>query len=125
MDFHSQVQQQGQMPLVFIFTYISDRPFLTLFYNLTLSAFESQFLNFIELVLVNILFIRLISLSSFHFHMLKQSDVVVEDVKWFKFFKFKMKVYFKNKLGVNSTVELEKNNTMEEFVSKIQDYGGV
>ena len=50
---------------------------------------------------------------------------MVEDVKWFKFFKSKMKVYFKNKLGVNSTVELEKNNTMEEFVSKIQDYGGV
>ena len=36
-----------------------------------------------------------------------------------------MKVYFKNKLGVTSTVELEKNNTIEEFVSKIQDYGGI
>ena len=30
-----------------------------------------------------------------------------------------MKVYFKNKLGITSTVELEKNNTIEEFVSKI------
>ena len=36
-----------------------------------------------------------------------------------------MKVYFKNKLGVTSTVELEKNNTNEEFVSKIQDYCGI
>ena len=36
-----------------------------------------------------------------------------------------MKVYFKNKLGVISTVELEKKNTIEEFVSKIQDNGGI
>ena len=36
-----------------------------------------------------------------------------------------MKVYFKNKLGVTTTVELEKNNTIEEFVSKIQDNGGI
>ena len=36
-----------------------------------------------------------------------------------------MKVYFKNKLGVMTTVELEKNNTIEEFVSKIQDNGGI
>ena len=36
-----------------------------------------------------------------------------------------MKVYFKNELGVTSTVELEKNNTIEEFVSKIQEYGGI
>ena len=33
-----------------------------------------------------------------------------------------MKVCFKNKL---STVELEKNNAIEEFVSKIQDNGGI
>ena len=32
-----------------------------------------------------------------------------------------MKVYFKNKLGVISTVDLEKNNTNQEFDSKIQD----
>ena len=36
-----------------------------------------------------------------------------------------MKVYFKNKLGVISTAELEKNNTIEEFVSKIQNNGGI
>ena len=36
-----------------------------------------------------------------------------------------MKVCFKNKLGVVSTVELEKSNTIEEFVSKIQDNGGI
>ena len=36
-----------------------------------------------------------------------------------------MKVYFKNKLGVVSTVELEKKNTIEEFVSNIQDNGGI
>ena len=36
-----------------------------------------------------------------------------------------MKVYFKNKLGIISTVELEKKYTIEEFVSKIQDNGGV
>ena len=36
-----------------------------------------------------------------------------------------MKVYFKNKLGVISTVELEKKNTIEEFVRKIQDNGGI
>ena len=36
-----------------------------------------------------------------------------------------MKVYFKNKLGVISAIELEKNNTIEEFVSKIQDNGGI
>ena len=36
-----------------------------------------------------------------------------------------MKVYLKNKLHVISTVELEKNNTIEEFVSKIQDNGGI
>ena len=36
-----------------------------------------------------------------------------------------MKVYFENKLGVISTVELEKKNTIEEFVSKIQDNGGI
>ena len=33
-----------------------------------------------------------------------------------------MKVYFKNKFGVISTVELEKNNTIEEL---IQDNGGI
>ena len=36
-----------------------------------------------------------------------------------------MKVYFKNKLGIISTVELEQENTIEEFVSKIQDNGGI
>ena len=36
-----------------------------------------------------------------------------------------MKVYFKNKLGVISTVELVKNDTIEEFVCKIQDNGGI
>ena len=36
-----------------------------------------------------------------------------------------MKVYFKNKLGVISKVELEKNNTIEEFVSKIQENRGI
>ena len=36
-----------------------------------------------------------------------------------------MKVYFKNKLGITSTVELEKNDTIEEFFSKIQDNGGI
>ena len=35
-----------------------------------------------------------------------------------------MKVYFKNKLSIISTVELEKEYTIEEFVSKIQDNGG-
>ena len=36
-----------------------------------------------------------------------------------------MKVYFKNKLDITSTVELEKNDTIEKFVSKIQDNGGI
>ena len=36
-----------------------------------------------------------------------------------------MKVCFKNKFGIISTVELEKEYTIEEFVSKIQDNGGV
>ena len=36
-----------------------------------------------------------------------------------------MKVYFKNNLGVISKVELEKNNTIEEFVSKIQENRGI
>ena len=36
-----------------------------------------------------------------------------------------MKVYFKNNLGVTSTFELEKNNTNDQFVSKIQDHGGI
>ena len=36
-----------------------------------------------------------------------------------------MIVYFKSKLGVTSTVKLEKNNTTEQFVSKIQDNGGM
>ena len=36
-----------------------------------------------------------------------------------------MKVYFKNKLGVISKVELEKNNTIEGFVSKIQENRGI
>ena len=36
-----------------------------------------------------------------------------------------MKVYLKNKLGVVSSVEQEKNNMIEEFVSKIQDNGGI
>ena len=36
-----------------------------------------------------------------------------------------MKVYFKNKLGVISKVELEKNNTIEAFVSKIQENRGI
>ena len=34
-------------------------------------------------------------------------------VKWLKVFLFKMKVYFKNNLGVTSTFELEKNNTID------------
>ena len=34
-------------------------------------------------------------------------------------------VYFKSKVGVTSTVKLEKNNTTEQFVSKIQDNGGM
>ena len=36
-----------------------------------------------------------------------------------------MKVYFKNHLGVTSTVKLEKLNMIEEFDSKIQDNGGI
>ena len=36
-----------------------------------------------------------------------------------------MKFYFKNKLGVISAVELEKNSKIEEFVCKIQDNGGI
>ena len=36
-----------------------------------------------------------------------------------------MKVYFKNKLGVSFTVKLEKNKTIEDFVIKIQDDGGI
>ena len=36
-----------------------------------------------------------------------------------------MKVYVKNKLGVIFTTELEKNNTIEKFVSKVQDNGGI
>ena len=36
-----------------------------------------------------------------------------------------MKVYFKNKLGITSAVELEKNDTIEECVSEIQDNGGI
>ena len=36
-----------------------------------------------------------------------------------------LKVCFKNKFGIISTVELEKEYTIEEFVSKIQDNGGV
>ena len=36
-----------------------------------------------------------------------------------------MKVYFKNKLGVSFTVELEKNKTIEDIVIKIQDDGGI
>ena len=36
-----------------------------------------------------------------------------------------MKVYFRNKLAVISTVELDKKNTIEEFVSKIQDNDGI
>ena len=35
-----------------------------------------------------------------------------------------MKVYFENMIGVISTVELKKKNTIEGFVSKIQDNGG-
>ena len=36
-----------------------------------------------------------------------------------------MNVCFKNKLGVTSTVEIEKNNAIKEFFSKIQDNGGI
>ena len=36
-----------------------------------------------------------------------------------------MEVYFKSKLGIIFTTELEKNNTIEEFVSKVQDNGGI
>ena len=36
-----------------------------------------------------------------------------------------MKVYFKNKLGVSFTVELEKNKTIKDFVIKIQDDRGI
>ena len=36
-----------------------------------------------------------------------------------------MKVYFKNKLCITSTVELKKNTKIGEFVSKIQDNGGI
>ena len=36
-----------------------------------------------------------------------------------------MKVYFKNKLVVSFTVELEKNKTIEDIVIKIQDDGGI
>ena len=36
-----------------------------------------------------------------------------------------MKVYVKNKLGVIFRTELEKNNTIEKFVSKVQDNGGI
>ena len=34
-----------------------------------------------------------------------------------------MKIYYKNKLGVTSTVKLESNNTIEEFARVIQDHG--
>ena len=36
-----------------------------------------------------------------------------------------MNVCFKNKFGVTSTVEIEKNNAIKEFFSKIQDNGGI
>ena len=36
-----------------------------------------------------------------------------------------MKVYFKNRLGITSTIGLEKNDTIKEFVSKIQHNGGI
>ena len=36
-----------------------------------------------------------------------------------------MKVYFENKLGVISTVELENNNATDKFVCKIQNNGGI
>ena len=36
-----------------------------------------------------------------------------------------MKVYFENKLGVISKVELENNNTTDKFVCKIQNNGGI
>ena len=42
-----------------------------------------------------------------------------------KVFSWKMKFYFKHKLGVTSTVELEKNNTIKECVQKIQDNSGI
>ena len=36
-----------------------------------------------------------------------------------------MNVCFENKLGVTSIVELEKKKTIEKFVSKIQNNGGI
>ena len=36
-----------------------------------------------------------------------------------------MKLYSRNNLDVITTVELEKNNTIRKFVSKIQDNGGI
>ena len=36
-----------------------------------------------------------------------------------------MKVYFENKLGVISTVDLENSNTTDKFVCKIQNNGGI
>ena len=36
-----------------------------------------------------------------------------------------MTLCFKNKLGVISTVELERNSTIEEFANRIQDNGGI
>ena len=36
-----------------------------------------------------------------------------------------MKPYSRNNLDVITTVEVEKNNTIRKFVSKIQDNGGI
>ena len=36
-----------------------------------------------------------------------------------------MNVCFENKIGVTSIVELEKKKTIEKFVSKIQNNGGI
>ena len=36
-----------------------------------------------------------------------------------------MKVYFENKLGVISTVDLENSNTTDKFVCKNQNNGGI
>ena len=38
-------------------------------------------------------------------------------------YKYKIKIYIKNKFGITSTVELETNNTIEEFATVIQDHG--
>ena len=100
MDFYS--LEQDQTPLVHLHIFFV-RPFLIFSYNLTLSAFEPQFLNSMELLNSCKHFMRLVSLPS-------DQNVLVKSPYFFKKINKEFaRAWFKFSFEIGKNVDCMKN----------------